>query len=591
MIVELVPLAALPLVALLGPFPTPLEAERDVATLFPAYTLAYVEAPGLAPLAARGLEHPLVRAVLDSELGRAALAQSEKTPEELLAVGAAELGRDPLAALASLTRQGVALGLAPKRGGVAWCLVALGDDAALVDELLARASAAVERDHGVAGLFDEPQRTLHGADLWTVEDVVLAHRGALVALASDERYLDGVLALAAGTQARSLAERESFAGARARRSSGATAWAFVDRARSGTLARAAGGAGPFAALGALESRPKVQYLLGPGIAALGGADTYAAELRVTGGGIALELAGDGASAASPVQPSGTPATLALPAPSDDDVATALLYRDFAGLHAHRAELFEPEIAPRIAQKTSELALLFGGSDVGEELLPRLSPWMRLVARRVPFDAAAEPDVALPAVALLVDVDEPERTGSELERAFQTAIGIANVQRAQDGEPALLLDLELVGGLRMTSARLPEPMAGEGVDIAYNLRPACALVGRTFVIGTHDALVRSLVRELAAGAAVTRAPGAEHVELAGPGLARYVARNLELLTMQKVLEEGLTPEEARAEIEGLRMLLALVGTARIELRYAAEERIELSVALELAAPKKREVREL
>ena len=561
----------------------PLPEDLDAAALLPDRTLLYAEAPGLSELLAQGLEHPYLSALLESELGRALLEEAEQSPEELLAAGDAFLGQPLLPALSRLSAREAALGVALKPGGPVWAVILRADDGAVVDALLERASAALEEQVGAPGFFDAPQRTVRGAHVWSLGDELqIARRGELVVASSDGGLLEDVVDRAAGAGHRSLAGRESFQEARAGAAGDELLWVFVDRERIEKIATAFGQGEELQKLTAFGRRPEAHFLLGPGVAALGTARTFSAAVHLEDRRLAVRVAGHGAAVSAGLRPPAEGLALPLPAGAGaDECGSALLYRDFAEIYAQRTELFEPEAVPGISKSMSELALFFGGKDLGEEVLPHLSPWIRFVSRPVRFHEGAEPEVRLPAAALLLEVDDPATVGHTLVGAFQTLIGIVNVQRAQEGQDALTLSLALEGELQVTTAHFPAPREGDGVDIQYNLRPACVLVGETFVVGTHEHLVRELARELRDGEAVSLPATTEQLVLSGPSLARFVEANRDMLVMQQVYDEGTPLEEARGEIDGLRAVLELVRSARVEVRYPDGETVELAAEIELA----------
>ena len=155
------------------------------------------------------------------------------------------------------------------------------------------------------------------------------------------------------------------------------------------------------------------------------------------------------------------------------MASALLYRDFAGLLQNRVELFPAEALPSMAELMTNFALFFGGRDLGDEVLPGLSPWVRIVARPVEFDPGREPELPLPAAVAVARLQDATVDGERFVTAFQTLIGIINVEQAQQAQPMLQLRLGREGAVDVTSARFHTPGPEEGVDMRYNLlsRPA------------------------------------------------------------------------------------------------------------------------
>jgi hypothetical protein len=481
-----------------------------------------------------------------------------------------------LPALATLTARGAALGVAPSGGRAAWALVLHGDDAALLQDVLARALDAAARKAGHPKAFAEPHERVLGADVWRIgEELVLARRGALLVASNESGYGRDVLALAADGAAPAEAGLAGDARFRATRPArdGAlvSAWLDLERVRElppNPSGRGGGGDG-LRELAELAARPAAQFLLGPDLAGLGGSDRLTARLEVRGDGLSLRLRGLGTPDLDVLRRRRGAARPPLPAATDDDVAVARLFRDFAAVFEHRAELFPPEVLPTLAKPLSDLAILFGGGDLSETVLPRVSPWITLVARRVAFDESARPEIALPALAGILRLEDAEDLGPRLTAAFQTLIGISNVQRAQQAKPPMVLGLVLEGETSVSRAAFLAPRPGEGVDVAYNLEPACATVGDLFVLGTHEVVVRQLVRELAGGRAGAATGPAETLHVRAPALAAVVERNFDAIVMNKVLEEGVGHGQAEQEIAGLRALLELLGGARIAVAHEGD----------------------
>ena len=248
------------------------------------------------------------------------------------------------------------------------------------------------------------------------------------------------------------------------------------------------------------------------------------------------------------------------------------YRDLAAVFRERVELFPPQTLPAFAEAVSNLTLFAGGLDLEEQILPGLSPWVRLVVRPVPFDPGAEPELPLPAAAAIVELTDPQ-LGPVLVGAFQTAIGLVNVDRAQKSEDGMLLGLSLEGEVQITSARFHPPLPGDGVDVRYNLEPACAVVGRHFILGTH----RALVAELAEGQ-----PDWKEADLRvlGPAVSRVIAANFEALVVQNMLDHGNTRERAEGNVRFLQTALALVRELTIEVAHPAGDRVDVVLRADL-----------
>jgi hypothetical protein len=158
-----------------------------------------------------------------------------------------------------------------------------------------------------------------------------------------------------------------------------------------------------------------------------------------------------------------------------------------------------------------------------------------------------------------------------------------VDQAQKMGTSMQLRLGLEGEVEVSAARFPKPGPEDGVDIRYNLQPACAVAGGCFVIGTHEELVREVVRDLEHGERSTSNATGEYLELDGRAIAKLIEANMETLVMQKVVDEGVTVAKAREEIGGLQLLAAMIRSARAEVTYPAEGTVGLHATIRLHGP--------
>jgi len=572
-------LAAFALLALVLPRalpgkPAPLAPDRPIPSLIPEHCAVYLEASGLLPVLQSGLDHPFVNGLVQSDLGRTLLAELPLSPAEGLARAEAWLGAPVLPLLADITRAGVGLGFDPATKKTV--VVARGSDAQAVAKALELAFDALERQFGWPGAFAHPQRSWSGADVWILGEAYVARREALLVLGNDGELVQETLALCADPDGDGMLARAGFEALRAERAADAALWAWVDLA-----ALEPGADEGFHNLRRANRTPAAQGLLGAELSALLSAHALSATLLLRDErGLDLRFAAFEAPcvpALAPLARAGdVPAELPGPA-----AASALLYRDYSRFLTQRSELFPAENLPGFAEVITNGALFFEGQDLGEEVLKHVSPWVRLVSRELAFDAAAKPEIPLPGLAL-VAVLEDERAGEAWSAAFQTVISIANVDRAQKGERGLRLHLEREGATEISVARFATPRPGEGVDVRYNLEPAVAVVGRHLVLGTHEALVREVVRELQGAAPLAPSSAKETLELDAPTWRALLDQNFEQLVARKMLEEGLERAAAEKEINGLKLALASIRSVHVELEARAPTAPELRVELRLQA---------
>jgi hypothetical protein len=309
-------------------------------------------------------------------------------------------------------------------------------------------------------------------------------------------------------------------------------------------------------------------------------DATAAKLRV-------ELARD-ASQTAPARawyfaPSGGGAPPALR--PRGTIATLAAYRDLAGLWAARDELFNDAVRTGLAQADSGLGLFFSGRDFGPEVLGEAAAGVRLVVASQEFAADQPvPALRLPAEAAVIELKNPDEFATQLLVAYQSIVGLSNLNAAQQGRPQFLLSNELHQGVQLWRATLlaAAETPREGAPVAFNFSPSCALYGKFFVVGTTAGIVRDTLDALAAGSA-GEAPTADNFQLDidAAAVAAALEANRDLLASQQMLSEGRTPEEAAARVAAGLDVLRLLGGAGLRIRdTAGSVTLELSVG---AAP--------
>lgn len=548
--------------------------DRELASFLPERCRIYVEGTGLQPLLVQGLDHLLVRALESSPFGGALRSKLPRSPAQALAIADAWLGRPVLPLIADLTRRGVGLGFDPAAKKAV--IVALGQDADSVAEQLAALFDRLEQHFGWPGALDQPREQHGGADIWGLgDDALVARRGALLALGNERELVIEVLDLAADPTARGLFERPGFSALHAQRPPDATLWSWLELAEIEPHADQG-----FRELRAANRTPAAQGILGAELSALLAARALSIDLSlIDEHGFELGLRAFDAPCSTSLAPLARDGEVPADA-AGGGVATALLYRDLGRFFAQRSELFPAETLPGFAEAITNGALFFEGRDLGEDVLPRLSPWIRLVSRELEFDTGREPEIPLPGLAVVAVLDD-ESEGEPWVAAFQTILALVNVDQAQKGGRSLRLQLAREGEVEISLGRFTTPLPGDGVDMRYNLEPALAVVGRHLVLGTHQGLVRELVRELS-GVEPGKARSAREVlEIDARALLALVDRNFELLVSSKMLDEGLDRSAAAAEIGGLRLLLASFEGARLEVVGDDPRAPRLHLALRLA----------
>ena len=559
--------------------PRQIPAETPPIEFFPAETLALVEVRGAGTWLTRARVDRLVE--LARERGWLDTTQRRKL---VGALGFAQLtvGIEPVDRIGQLAAEGLVIGMLPNATRPAYVLVMEGRDAETLEDTLSVLLELLENKFDVKGQFQTPHTSPHGAEVWNLGDkFAVARLGATLLAAQDEATLERLLDQAAG-ETPGLLESANFT--RAEEAAQLSLW--FDLADTKAHAEQYDlDAKKLQNLAKLPGIPQVQFLVGPGIADLGSAERFTASVTFDAAGIGAELRGLYPTVHTGLEPDGgaPPRTLA----SAGALASGHFYRDLAGIVSRRNELFAPELQPKFSKALGDLALLFGGMQLDDDLLPAIEPWVEVTVHDMDFGSRPRPDLALPGVALILTVDPALR--DTLVAGFQTTLGITNTQRTQNGEAAFTMGLALESGVLITSGHQPRPQPGEAVDNSFNLAPSAAYVEGPakgwFVLGTHEAIVGAVVRELLARGSDEASPGprAEELYVDAGALAALVRTSRDHLAMQAVLDEGKSFEEAAGELDVLASVIDTFQQARLAVEYLAGGDVRLGLQLDLRVP--------
>ncbi|MFT7665558.1 MAG: hypothetical protein ACI87A_003797 [Planctomycetota bacterium] len=556
--------------------------EDALVQLLPSQTVMWLEAPGFGALLKAGAGSDLMRALGANESVKALLQLAEPSLEDLIRQGTDILDTPLLERLASVLGKGGLLGVFPYRDKLSWLLVTHGEEESEVRESLRRALTFAGKQAGFPHAFKNSHDTIEGADVWYLGDkLCIAQRGAFMLACESSALLPQLLSRASDV----LGERSARLD-RGGQSVLSLSLNFEAVRQLDTEVPGFKGLKQLQLWPDVASQPAIQFLFGPMLAALGHSQTMKAELFLesTNLRLALHATGIDSEPIASLMPSADEQTALIPpAPRvTDHAAELLVYRDLDALFRQRADIFPPGVLPAFAKAISDLTPFIGGLDFTEEFLPGLSPWIRVVVQPVEFDEGLRPSQPLPGACLLLEMSNAERIGGSLVAGFQSAVSIVSIERAQQAKTPLLLGIELVDGVAMSRAHYLAPGEGEGIDMEYNLVPACAVVGNTFVFGTHKALVAQVVRGLVAGElnSIGDRSGSEHLTIPGELLVSALVNNLDALVMNKVLEEGVSRADAQSELEVALGLLELLKELRLDIESPKTGRVEMGFVLEL-----------
>src|SRR5215472_12634463 len=270
-----------------------------------------------------------------------------------------------------------------------------------------------------------------------------------------------------------------------------------------------------------------------------------------------------------------PATFAPGPAAQGEILRAQIARDLDQLWEDR----QRRVTPEMLEGLGRIESLLQTPALFRNLFTGLEPGLTIVAAPQRFDDPARPgpESPFPGLALTVRLKDPEQLGPELTAAFESAVRLANKERADTHQPPLRLD-DLVGsnGVKLVRARFVAPPAG-GPGIPENLRnftPGIGHRGGVLALATSSSLVHDLLSQEAPSPVENSARDALHVDLQRAAKALRAARTA---LVQSDVEKGEPLKEAESNIDALVAILSTLDALDAELAYGDDD-TRLSIEL-------------
>jgi len=521
---------------------------------------------------------------------------------------AATAGLDPWSAVAALLGRETAVGLVPTgRGRPDVMVVTIAREPQRLDRLL----EAVHRFAGLSpnGAPDaQRSREIVGVRVYSLNENVHDCRVDDALLVSNSGELLRSM-LEQRASAASLAASESYRNAESQVPAAAVAWGYADLARIRSVIRHGEG------LPEKLPNPLAGFLFGGWWHALRNADAAVAWAVLRGR--SLEIAGR-LEAAVPLPETHrgfAPRGLQPLTWSADELpgflGEVVVARGWRDLFSEREALLSLQAASDVVNVSNTLTALMGQLDFVDDVLGNVVGPARLVLARQDFGGRGyTPTPKLPGFALIAPLRTDPDLGltQRLYSASQIALSILSMDAAQQGRPALLMDLETYQGCRILAGAYPrpgqpgasgmmmqpparqpqradrtttraasgpasEPTRPPGAPIAYNFEPCAAVVNDHYLVATDRALLRRLIDRIREGKPATATAAREQagttdwLALKAPELLAVLKDNREELVVNRMLEQ----DEPREQAE--RVIDALLGVLRYfdDLSLRAERR--------------------
>ena len=579
----------------LAPLAVPLRAESpELRSWLPEECVAFLEARDLGTHIEKLLASDLMRDLQQTAIGKIIL-QDDKLVELQKQVGwfrdATE--REPLDVLSDLFGREVAVGLrlnlfVPE-------VVVLSRTAGEAELRKARSAIekAFEAHEGYVPATDETMIAGHRAE--RIDKVFVVSLGPVLALSNSEKMLGDVIRLSEGKGGQSLEDSEHFK--------------KVAKAFGGRQALALGVRPEFIPNFKIPKRVEnglASLLFSGYLGSLEASDVLA--VRLTPGADSLTLSVESSDGDEGL---GSKYRAFFPAVEQSALSRALrkrgvlgfaeIHRDLADWWEHIEDLVDTKGQGEMTQFAQTASLFFGGDNFQDEILPKFGKRISLVGRNLSYEGLeAQPKPAIPGAALIFELADADKFGRTLEAAFNTVVGIVNIERMQKkrGTAPMLARAVRAGSTDFMTVEMglsAEDASKPGVE--HNFSPSLAVVSGRVVLASNIELARILIEELEKlGGETASKSGSKPASSARDRLlldarqAETILRsNLEFFAAQQMVEKGVTLDEARAEIEAIYELLPFVRDLRLQSWRKAEQshvELRLRVAEHYASPSER-----
>ncbi len=541
--------------------------EKSADQLLPASTAVYLELSRPQAIL-QYLDHPIWQKVQASDRYQQSLqTQQAKDFLGLIAYLEQQLGTDWKTSLRTLTEGGVYLGADAATQGVA--LLVKSKDPAVLEKLRDAALNLARQIAQGQGQPDPVQTAEYrGITGYQMGPGGFAVFGPWLLVTNKKELAQAVLDRYLDTNQPSLGQEEEFTAARGKAGKELAGWGYV---RVKMLRDVGVGRALFAGR---SGNPAAELLVGGILGVLGNAPYGTLELRADTEGVKL-------SALLPHSPERYPAarqffyapagqtSLATPLRPKEMLLSLSAYRDIAAMWKASPELFDPNVATQLAQADSQLSNFFGGRSFSAEILGNIGPRFQFIAARAAFDPAAGPvpAIKLPAMALVMEVKDPQLMQPYMKVAFQTIVGIVNIQSGMAGRPTLLLTSEAKGDATLLSASYLAMTDSKGrtdAPIYHNFSPAMALVGNQVVIASTKPLAEELAGLLQSRQEVQRLGDNTRIELDGPAAVAALRDNRSQLVAQNMIQQGHDKAAAEKEVDLFLEMLGYLRGAEVKL---------------------------
>jgi hypothetical protein len=274
-----------------------------------------------------------------------------------------------------------------------------------------------------------------------------------------------------------------------------------------------------------------------------------------------------------VPPAGLPGSRPLLEPKGVAFSSSY-YLDLAKFWEHRASLLDDEGRKGLEKAEKDLGKFLAGAPLSK-VLNQLGAYQRfVVAHQETPPYQTVPGQRLPAFGMVLELREPEAFGKAMDTILRT------VALALTTQVRLQLIEEKRGDWKLVGYRFDEtrPLAVDTTNARFNFAPCFARVGNQFVVSSTLELGRELIDlvDREGKSPVTSHPEPARARAYAEGGAALLAAGQDQLMVQTILNQAVSPDEARKQVRELIDMVRGLGAVRMQTSYGQQEfRFDLS----------------
>lgn len=555
-----------------------IQSPSEGAEVFPSGASLYIEIPHPDAVIDLAANHPLRSRIAELEPVRQGLNSPQMKMVRLgLSFLELRIGEDLLTAVKQLTKGGVYLGADINKQAIG--LAFKSNDEDLLKKTAGEILGFIKQQGGENAF---QIKTYREGKLALMQGLVLARYGKWFLLSNQESYIRSMAdnladrGKASDSSQANLATSPAFLAAVKKRSDKSSVWAFVDLVAVRKLPNTK----PL--FQGTTDNPAAELLFGGVLEGLEDAGFLAAGLQIASDQLRLRVnlpfTQDGIRESREFYFGNQARGYAPPLVEVPGLlGQVVTYRDLGRWWLAKEDLFSEKVIANLSLAESQLSTFFGNADFGEEILGALQPGLRLVVKPQEYKQGVEPDIKLPAFALIGRLQNPQRE-TRFRISFNSFITLLNL--SENGSmPQFDVQTMKEQGYRVTSAQyLIDDEEDTGL-IHYNFSPSIAFQDDFMILASTEDLACELAAATKAWDPEATIDSNASLVVNISDLKKQLQLNRESLIAQSMVDNNQSRQSAAEELEILFSIMDYAKQAAVDYQVRENE-MSLDITLDL-----------